>query len=79
MKVFQYRELKEHAVKPCRNDEMPLTKVPLTRMMKHPQAEIMTLDDLAEWCAMPKGEQQNHIVGCFKGFPDFTDNVDYPQ
>jgi hypothetical protein len=35
---------------------MPLNKVRFKGMMKNPQPEIMTLDDLAEWCAVPKGE-----------------------
>jgi len=58
---------------------MPLTKVPLKRMMKNLQPEIKTLDDLAEWCAMPEGELQNHIAWCFKRFADFTDYVDHDQ
>ena len=58
---------------------MPLTKAPIKRMMKNPQPEIKTLDDLAEWCAMPKGELQNHIAWCFKRFANFTDYVDHDQ
>jgi hypothetical protein len=37
------------------------------------------LDYLAEWCAMPKGELQNHIAWCFKRFANFTDYVDHDQ
>jgi hypothetical protein len=48
-------------------------------MMRNPQSEITTLDDLAECCAMPKGELQNHIAWCFKRFADFTDYVDHDQ
>jgi len=47
--------------------------------MKIPQPEIKTLDDLAEWCGMPKGELQNHMACCFKGCADFTDYVDHDQ
>jgi len=46
-------------------------------MMKNQRPEIKTLDDLAEWCAMPKGELQNHIAWCFKRFADFTDYINY--
>lgn len=35
-KVIQYREQDANAAKQCRNDGMPLTKVPITRMMKNP-------------------------------------------
>ena len=77
--VFQYRELNANAAKQRRDDDMPLTKAPIKRMMKNPQPEIKTLDDLAEWCAMPKGELQNHIAWCFKRFADFTDYVDHDQ
>jgi len=48
-------------------------------MIKTPQPEIKTPDDFAEWCAMPKGELQNHIAWCFKRFADFTDYVDHDQ
>jgi len=71
--VFQYRELNANAAKQSRDDDMPLTKVPIKQMMKNLQPEIKTLDDLAEWCAMPKEELQNHIAWCFKRFADFTD------
>jgi len=47
--------------------------------MEHPQPEIKTLDDLAKWCAMPKGELQNHIAWCFKRFANFKDYVDHDQ
>ena len=58
---------------------MPLTKAPIKRMMKNPRPEIKTLDDLAEWCAMPKGVQQNHIAWCFKRFSNLTDYVNHDQ
>jgi len=77
--VFQHREVYADAAKQHRDDDMPLTKAPVKRMMKSPQPEIMTLDDLAEWCAMPKGELQNHIAWCFKGFADFTDYVNHDR
>jgi len=63
----------------CRDDDMPLTKVPIKRMMKTPRPDIETLDDLAEWCAMPNGELQNHIAWFFKRFANFTDYVDHDQ
>jgi hypothetical protein len=71
--VFQYQELNANAAKQRHDDDMPLTKASIKRMMKNPEPEIKTLDDLAEWCAMPKGELQNHIAWCFKRFADFTD------
>ena len=71
--VFQYCELNANAAKQRRNDDMPLTKAPIKQMMKNPWPEIKTLDDLAELCAMPKGELQNHIAWCFKRVADFTD------
>jgi hypothetical protein len=77
--VFQYRELNANAAKQCRNDDMPLTTAPIKRMTKNPQLELKTLDDLAKWCAMPKGELQNHIAWCFKRFAVFTDYVDHVQ
>jgi len=58
---------------------MPLIKAPINRMMQNPQPEIKTVDDLAEWCAMPKGEHQNHIAWCIKRFADLTDYVDHDQ
>jgi len=71
--VFHHRELNANAAKQRRDDDIPLTKAPIKRMMKILQPEIKTLDDLAEWCAMPKGELQNQISWCFKRFADFTD------
>jgi len=47
--------------------------------MKNLRPEIKTLDDLAEWCAMPKGELKNHIAWCFKRFANFTDYMDHDQ
>jgi len=47
--------------------------------MKNLRPDIKTLDDLAEWCAMPKGELQNHIAWCFKRSADFRDYVDCDQ
>jgi hypothetical protein len=48
-------------------------------MMKNPRQEIRTLDDFAQWCAMSKGELQNHIAWFFGIFADFTDYVDPDQ
>jgi len=77
--VFQYRVLNAHAAKQCRDDHMSLTKVPIKRLMKTQRPEIKTVDDLAEWCAMPKGVLQNHIAWCFKRFAYFTDYIDHDQ
>jgi len=77
--VLLYRALNVNAAKQCRNNDMPLTTAPIKRMMKNAQPEIETLDDMAEWCAMPKGELQNHMAWCFKRFADFTDYVDHYQ
>jgi len=77
--VFPYRELNANAAKQHRDDDMPPTKAPNKRMMNNPQPEIKTFDDLAKWCAMSKGELQNHITWCFKRFADFTDYVDHDQ
>jgi hypothetical protein len=40
---------------------------------------MKTHDDLAKWCAMPKGELQNHIPWCIKKFATFTDSIDNNQ
>jgi len=48
-------------------------------MLKNPRPEIETLDDQAEWCAMPKEELQNNIAWCLKRFANFTDYVDHNQ
>jgi len=77
--VFQYRYLNANAAKQCYDNEMPITKEPIKWILKNPRPEIMTLDDLAEWCAMSKGELQNNIAWCFKRFADFTDYVDHDQ
>jgi len=75
--VFQYQELNANTAKQCRNNEMPLTKVPMKQMMKNPQPEIKTHDDLAEWCAKPKRELQNQFGRCFKRFANFTDYINH--
>jgi len=77
--VFQDRELNANAAKQHRDDNMPLTKAPIKRLMYYPWPEIKTLDDLAEWCAMPQGEWQNHIGWSFKRFADLTDYVNHDQ
>jgi len=77
--VFQYQEWNANAAKHRRDDDMPLTKVPIKRMMKNLQPEIKTLDALAEWWAMPKGELQNYIAWCFIRFANFTDYDDHDQ
>ena len=74
--VFQYREPNANTAKQHRDNDMPLTKMPIKRMMKDPRPKIKTLDDLAKWCEMPKGELQNPITWCFRRFANFTDYVD---
>jgi hypothetical protein len=73
--LFQYRELNANPAKQRRDNDIPVTKAPIKGVMKTPRPEIKTLDDLAEWSAMPKGELTNHIALCFKRFADFTDYV----
>jgi len=68
-----------NTVKQRHDSDIPLTNVPIKRMMKNLRPEIKTLDDLAEWCAMPRGELQNHITWCFKRFADFTQYVNHDQ
>jgi len=77
--VFQYREPNAGSENQSRDDDMPLTEVPLKAMMNNLWPEIKTRDDLAEWCAMPKGELQNDIACCFKRFVNFTDYDDRDQ
>jgi hypothetical protein len=77
--MFQYRELNANAAKQCRDHDMPQTKAPIKEMMKNPRPEIKTLDDWAEWFAIPKGTLPNHIPWCFKRFADFTDYVNHDQ
>ena len=60
--MFQYSELNAHPAKECRDYEIPPTNVPIQWLMKILRPEIKTLDDLAGWCAMPKGELQNHFA-----------------
>jgi len=47
--------------------------------MQNLRPAIKTLDALAKWCAMQKGELQNHIAWCLKRFADFTDYSDHNQ
>jgi len=75
--VFQYGKLNTNTTTQHGNNNMPRTKAPIKWMMNNLQPDIQTLDYLAEWCAMPKGELQNHIAWCFKRFADFTDYVDH--
>jgi hypothetical protein len=77
--VFQYLELNANAAKQRHDCDMLLTKACINRMMNNPQPEITTLDDLAEWCAMPNRELQNRIAWCFKRFADFTANINHDQ
>jgi len=77
--AFQCPDLDTQAAKPPRQDEITLTKAPITRIMKTTRPKIMTLDDLAKWCAMPEGELPNHIAWCFKEFAHLTDYFNHDQ
>jgi len=77
--VSQYGELNGNAAKQPRDEYLSVTKAPIKQMMNNREVEIKTLDDLAEWCSMPKGELQIHIAWCSKRIADFTDNVDHDQ
>ena len=77
--MFQYQGLNANNANQCNNDDMPLTTVPNKQMMKILRPEIKPLYDLAEWCALPKGELHNHIDWCFKRFGNITDYVDHNQ
>jgi len=77
--VFQYRGLNSNTAKQLHEDSMPLTKVPIERMMQNPQPEIKTVDSLAKWCAIPQGELQNYIPWYFKRFADFADYINHDQ
>jgi len=77
--VCQYRELNTNTAKQHHDYAVPRPKAPIKRMMKIQRPEIMTRDDLAKWCAIPKGELQNHIAWCFKIFADITDYVGHNQ
>ena len=58
---------------------MPLAKVPMQRMINNLRPQIKTVDDFAQWCAMPKRELHNDIAWSYKRFADFTDHVDHDQ
>jgi len=72
-------QLNAHTAIQHSNDEMPLTKAPIKRMMNNLQPEIKTLDDLAEWCAMPEEELPNHIARSCRRFADCKDYFDHNQ
>jgi len=77
--VFQYWELNANAAKQCGDNDMPQTKAPIKQIIQILWPEIQSLDDLAAWCAMQKGELQNHIAWYLKRVADFTDYVDCDQ
>jgi len=77
--VFQYRKLNLNTTKQCHDDHMPLTKLANKRIINNLQQEIITFDDLAVQCAMPKGDLQNHITWCIKRFASFTDYINHGQ
>jgi len=77
--VFPHRELNAIAAKQCHDDDMPLTSAAIKSMMKNQRPEIKIINDFAEWCAIPKGELQNHIAWCVKRFADFTEYVNHDQ
>jgi len=75
--VFQFWEVNPITRKQCRDDEFPLTNVPIKQIMHNSGPEIMTHNDLAKGCRMPKPELQNHIAWCFNRFANFTDYIDH--
>jgi len=77
--LFQYGKQIDDAAKQRHHNEMPLNIAPNKRKMNNPRPEIRTLDDSANWCAMPTGDLQNHIAWCFERFADFTDYVHYEE
>lgn len=60
--VFQYHDPNANAAQLHRKDYITVTKASIKQMMIKQQPEIDTLDDLAQWCAMPEDELQNHIA-----------------
>jgi len=77
--VFQYQKPNANAAKqPC-NNEMLLTQALIEQVMENPSPDIKNHDDLAEWCAMSRGELQNWIAWCFERFADFTGHADHDQ
>ena len=75
--VFQYRALNANPATQRRIYDMPQTKAPINRIMKNLRPEIRTLEDLADWCAIPQRELQKHIAWCLKRFAHLTDYVDH--
>jgi hypothetical protein len=78
-KVFRYPEANANVAKQSHENNVPMTKAPIKEMMKHAAPDTMTLDNSVKLCAIPKGEQQNHLALCFKRFADITDYVDHNQ
>jgi len=77
--VFQYWELNANPAKQCQDNEMPLTKAPIKWMIDDLRPEVKTLDEFAEWWAMPNRELLHHIAWCFKRFANITDYVNHEQ
>jgi hypothetical protein len=73
--VFQYQERNAYAGKQHCYYEQPITKPHIQQRMLNLQPPIKTLDNLAEWCAMPTGELQKHIAWQFKRFADIPDDI----
>jgi len=67
--VLLYQELNANTAKQHHDDEMPLNKAPVKRMIKTPPPEIKTLDDLAKWCAMPKGSYRITLLSVSRDLP----------
>ena len=79
-KVLIYcQTLNTKVAKQCCDDGIPLPKAPIKQMMKNLELDIRTLNDLAEWWGMPKGELQNNIAWCLNRYADFTDYVNHNQ
>lgn len=77
--MFQYLELNVHSTQHCRHYDMALTAAPIKRMTKNLRPQIKTVDDMAEWCAIPNRELQNLIVWCCNRYADFTDYLEHDQ
>jgi len=77
--VFQDSGIDANALKQHREHTIPQMKVPIQSMIQYLSPDIKTLDDLAQWCAMQKGELQNHSASSFLQFANFTVYVNQYQ
>jgi hypothetical protein len=77
--VIQDWEMDAKTVKQHLKDILPQMTVLIKLMIYYLSPEIKTLDNLAQQCAMPKAELQNHIALSFLQFANFTDYVNHDQ